>query len=379
VGKSRAPFVSRGLRGGLRHTEAMAIKGRSRTFWAVVQSGTVALACGQIGGESEPARATAADPPGGTALIEQQEASADNGQTASTHENECSPEYDAQCAIDIDFDDWRLPEGRAELVGAACTYGPFLSHYPLCECRVHRSRLEGDERPWGDGPDEVLLYPGARSGGCSERGRLPSSCLYCGNDFPGCNVDDAASCDAICADMARRYDTDMQKTFSVESRVARCAEEGVSCAYVTEIDGLCYARDPREKELPSFDCSLDDAQILEHRDERHAAACAELPVAECEVTSDCPRGLACDRGTCVTCGAGCGDNDGRVIPCPGAPACADGELCLLNTCVPAANLGCELGRDCPEGEICSLSGMDLTGGRGNGSTRTLCLPRDFGP
>jgi hypothetical protein len=311
-------------------------------------------------------------------LVEQQEASSDNGQTGSTDVRLCSLGYDEPCTVDVD--DWRLPEGRAELVRAACVPG---NVYPTCECRMRRSRLDGDDRPWDDGGDEVVAYLTRDVSGCSQPGRTPSSCLYCTNEFMGCSIDDTTSCDAACADMAVRYDADMRKAFSIEQRVARCADkwsDGSDCVHVTEIDGLCYARDPAQKELPSFDCSLSNAQILEHRGERHARTCEEGPEVACETSSDCPHGRACGSGLCVACtGHRCADGKGGFGPCAVPPECVEGERCVLNACVPELGITCESFSDCLEDEQCVLSGMDFSGGRGNASTRTLCMPHGSGP
>jgi hypothetical protein len=360
--------VERGCRACGGYTDPMGSHSRHwRVLGVPMQVGVMALACAQADAVPEAAVDATSEVP-----------SADNGQTGSTHGLWCTPE-DGPFFCAVDLDDWRLPEGRAELTGASCTYGPFSSLFPVCECRIHRSRLEGDERPWDDRPEEAVSYLGASLGDCSERGRLPSSCLYCGHEFPGCSLDDPASCDVACADAARRIDADMQKTFSIRSRVARCAASGLECEYVTEIDGLCYARDPREKQLPVFDCALGDEQLLEHRGENFAATCQEQPVPECQTAGDCSGGLACsDGGQCVSCGGTCSDVEGRIIQCPGAPACADGELCAMFTCLPAANVGCGFPNDCQDGQDCVVSGIDRTGGRGNAATRTLCLAHNFG-
>lgn len=82
----------------------------------------------------------------------------------------------------------------------------------------------------------------------------------------------------------------------------------------------------------------------------------------CEASSYCGFALACleDR----TCGA-----------CTADAQCADGEACVLDHCVRAANVGCRSRKDCAsEGEDarCLLSG--LTGGepRGNSEMTSFC-------
>ena len=171
--------------------------------------------------------------------------------------------------------------------------------------------------------------------------------------------------------MAVRYDTELRKAFAAVSRVARCGED-LLCDYVTEINGRCFARDPRQKELPSFDCALSDEQILENEDERYAPSCPERPAISCATTNDCPRGLACDIGRCVGCGDTCEDPAGGFMTCTGQPICAEGEACIQGRCLLEANIECVSRRDCPNGTECLLSGIDASAGRGNAETRSYC-------
>jgi hypothetical protein len=145
-------------------------------------------------------------------------AGAENGQTGSTEQPDCYPagplEPVAEGPCGVDLAAWKRAVGRAELVQAACAHGSSSEALPVCECRLRLTRLPGDDRPWEGGTDEVVTYPGGRPGSCSEYARTPSGCLYCGSEFPGCSVDDPNSCDSVCAEMARRYDAELQKTFS---------------------------------------------------------------------------------------------------------------------------------------------------------------------
>lgn len=309
-------------------------------------------------------------------------AGAENGQTGSTEGPECYPvgplEPVAQGPCGIDLEAWTRAVGRAELVTSACTHGLSADALPVCECRLRLTRLPGDDRLWEGGTEEVVTYPGNRPSSCSEYSRTPSGCLYCGSEFPGCSLDAPRSCDAVCAEMATRYDAEVQKTFSVTLRRLSCGAD-YTCEFVTEIDNACYARNPRERGIPAFDCALSDEQLLAHKSES-AEFCRARPTVACETGSDCPRGLACDdTGTCTSCTGACADSTGVYINCPGQPACGDGEVCVEGRCLINANVECAFPTDCTDDQSCVLSGIDETGGRGNADTRSLCVSRRSAP
>lgn len=301
--------------------------------------------------------------------------------TPARHGGECDPGDTAQCAISIHA--LTMPLGRAELIDAQCTHWNTSEPLPVCQCTLHTTRLSSEPDPvrpweaWDEGTTEVVALPGHRPNGCSEYARAPS-CLYCENEFPGCNVDDPGSCDIVCADMADRYDAEMAKTYDVNSRVARCGESS-ECEYVTEIDGACYARNPVQKDLPAFSCDLSDDELLRHKEESYVPSCDARPVAPCADGSSCPRGLACDNsGTCTTCSTAgsCSDAEAAAGRCPPSPRCAEGEVCIESRCIPQDNVECVTQVDCAEGEVCVLSGIDATGGRGNAATRSFCRVHD---
>lgn len=292
---------------------------------------------------------------------------AENGQTGSTEPPDCLPgvpiEVSKEGPCGVDLEAWTLPIGRAELARATCKH--VTDSLPVCECWLHRTRLPGDERAWPEGRPEVVTYPGARQSWCSEFARTPSGCLYCGSEFPGCSIDDPHSCDAVCADMASRYDAELQKAFSASLRRLSCGDD-YTCEFVTEIEGLCYGRNPQRPPLAAFDCALSDAQILARKAEPDTLCPEPAPVA-CRTASDCPRGLACDdAGACVPCRGICHDATGQC------EHCADGELCVEQACVPQANVECVTFSDCEPPSQCVLTGMDAAAGRGNAQTRSLC-------
>lgn len=169
----------------------------------------------------------------------------------------------------------------------------------------------------------------------------------------------------MCAELGIRYDADLQKTFSSTLRRLSCGDD-YNCEFVTEIEGACYAQNPRQKGIPAFDCSLSDEELLERKDD-FVEFCSERPSVQCATASDCPGGLACDeRGTCVSCSTECPNPDGAC------DYCAQGELCVEGSCVPDANVDCFTFLDCESGSDCVLSGMEMSAGRGNAQTRSFC-------
>jgi hypothetical protein len=70
-------------------------------------------------------------------------------------------------------------------------------------------------------PYVFSAFPGNRPGGCSEYDRT-TGCLYFEHEFPGCNIDDPRSCDAVCADFAQRIAREWARTFQMRERLARC-------------------------------------------------------------------------------------------------------------------------------------------------------------
>lgn len=344
---------------------------------ALVQAALIASACGKIA-DDPLSRAQSPEPPPTTLEPVDQAVSPDgtndpepeNGQTGSAEPSFCRPGDSERCELSLSR--WTRALGRVALVRAACRHSQVADVLPICECtlNVASSSAASDAGVGLDGGvpvsgRQVVTYPGSRPFSCSEFARTPDRCLYCGTEFPGCNVDDASSCDAVCADMAGRYDLELQQTFSATSRIARCGERG-ECEYVTEVDGKCYARDPREPQIPSFDCALSDTEILAHEGERSIEACAEPAAVPCQTADDCPRGLACGAdGVCINC-SHCQGND--------ACSCAGGERCVGGACVLEGSIECESFIDCSEGESCLLSGLNMSEGRGNGETRSFCAP-----
>lgn len=228
----------------------------------------------------------------------------------------------------------------------------------------------------GDAPPlsyEVPMYPGHRSGGCSEYSVAPG-CLYCASEFPGCSVDEPGSCDVTCAEMAARADADFQKTIVATARISRCTPDSNHCQVVTEIDGRCYAGPPEAVEPLELDCNLADEELIARLDDPRVSSCAPVTMP-CSSANDCPRGLACNAGGCGDCSANCSPTGpGGAYVCEGDAACASGELCTEQRCVPSANVTCRFSFQCAENEVCVLSGTSAEG-RGNVDTRSFCRTR----
>jgi len=78
---------------------------------------------------------------------------------------------------------------------------------------------------------------------------------------------------------------------------------------------------------------------------------------ECTSSSGCGLARACREGRCWHCLA---DGD-----------CAPGEVCVLDLCLRSENVTCKRRSDCPEGQLCALSGFSPDP-RNNGLTRSFC-------
>lgn len=74
-----------------------------------------------------------------------------------------------------------------------------------------------------------------------------------------------------------------------------------------------------------------------------------------------------------SCGLAAACLDGQCGPCASDDQCADGERCVLDHCVLAANVHCRSHRDCTGPDaLCVLSGYS-TDPRGNADMRAECL------
>jgi len=204
---------------------------------------------------------------------------------------------DTECQRDLSY--WSEPNGSVQLVAAACHIPTFLGggQQPFCECQLRRTP---QPRP-GESPDPYVFsaWPGNRPGGCSEYARTPG-CSYCEREFPGCNIDDAASCDAVCADFTEREQREFARTFSVRERLALCSAQH-TCEHLYELEGKCYVGELSRFEARAHDCSLSDAELLAQSTSAETPSCAPRAEVSCASASDCPGGLACKDGVCGPC------------------------------------------------------------------------------
>jgi len=78
----------------------------------------------------------------------------------------------------------------------------------------------------------------------------------------------------------------------------------------------------------------------------------------CATTAVCRRGLACSENKCGACSAD-------------AP-CLDGEMCVLDHCIPKSQVECLRRVDCEQNGYCVLVGS-TSGKRGNENLRAVCM------
>jgi hypothetical protein len=279
----------------------------------------------------------------------------------------------AECLKDedctLDEEGVGLAWGRAELLGSSCNHEVHNDGRPTCECRISMIFSAGDAGVSAE-PREISLYPGNRPDDCSEYSR-GAGCLYCERDFPGCDIADPQSCDAVCADISARFDQEAHRTYAIEARLTRCDPESYHCQRVTQVDGACYAG--RLGALQArLDCSASDETLIEHLGDPAEPPCAPRAEVACAASEDCPRGLACKSGSCASCEQTCisAGNDSEFV-CQGGGECTADEVCAAGTCVPAGNAECTWFGDCTENQSCLVSGTSGTG-RGNADTRSFC-------
>lgn len=132
--------------------------------------------------------------------------------------------------------EWAMNEGTKEIQGLAC------------ECYTA-----------GNADPTTLVGP--RGLTCSNYGRR-LDCIYEGAEFPGCEPTDAASCTAVCVDVAARYEANARMTWKTEVLLARC--ENLHCYSVYRIGDNCYAQTPNTNQplATVYDCNLSPESIL---------------------------------------------------------------------------------------------------------------------
>jgi hypothetical protein len=84
-------------------------------------------------------------------------------------------------------------------------------------------------------------------------------CLARGPEFEGCDVNDATSCDEVCAELQPALDADAARTFEASSFYQACEEQ--VCQTVIEVDGRCFPEGSYTAGR-SYECSLGGEAIL---------------------------------------------------------------------------------------------------------------------
>jgi hypothetical protein len=124
------------------------------------------------------------------------------------------------------------------------------------------------------GSDGSGLQVGPVGLDCYARGRA-GDCLLAGSEFEGCDVSDATSCDAVCADLEQRYDDDAARAYDASILYASCEEQ--QCKTVLQIGERCVA-DSSYLFGRSYDCALGGEAIwAAEQDARKFPESEELP------------------------------------------------------------------------------------------------------
>lgn len=246
---------------------------------------------------------------------------------------------------------------------------------PSCAC--------GEERT-------IVLLSDTSPHECLWHGR-GERCVYRTVEFPGCDLDDADSCNAICADLQARIDADAKIAVDGEVVSARC-DRG-ACAGVLRLEDSCYAR---SSFLPQ-PCDKDPEQLIEDaRKALEPIACEDLPEDAEGVTcfeSEPPHGDECifprdpdewqgalvDTCNRVPCETNCGLRlacvDNICTACVRDADCFAGEVCVLDQCLLAEKVECDTRRDCEPDVLCTLIDEPNAPAepRGNAATWALCM------
>jgi hypothetical protein len=133
---------------------------------------------------------------------------------------------------------------------------------PSCVCRI-----AGTDGSLNVGPVGLDCYALGRVG----------NCLFAAAEFDGCDVTDATSCDATCADLEQRLDDDAARTFEASSVYAACEKQ--ECKTVVQLDERCFA-DRSYLSGRSYDCSLGGEAIWAAEQE------AQKPTVQDELSED---------------------------------------------------------------------------------------------
>jgi hypothetical protein len=235
-----------------------------------------------------------------------------------------------------------------------------------------------------------VSHIGPKGVGCFALGRA-GDCLWDDSELEPCTPADD-KCPALCEELEARYAADAKKVFDAEARYSACHEGW--CHSVLRIEDACFA-DRSYQNGRSYDCSLSDEDILaretQARVPKQLPKCSELP----ETGGTCVRDAPNAERDCVQrpegewqgipvcapyppcsssdhCGVALACIDSKCRGCTQDDQCANGEGCVLDHCVPEANIGCHVRADCKAGELCILNGLTSGTVRANEDTRAYC-------
>lgn len=173
----------------------------------------------------------------------------DGGQTGSVGPtaDECNAPVDCAEEVDSELARFAPTTNPYRFDGAECTSvgvvgGPSGA---TCVCSI-----AGSDGSLDVGPVGLDCYRFGRGG----------DCLWPGDEFDGCDLNDASSCDATCQELERRLDEDAARSFEATSVHVECKDH--ECKTVVEVEGRCFA-EASYTSGRAYDCSLDGDAILE--------------------------------------------------------------------------------------------------------------------
>jgi len=174
-----------------------------------------------------------------------------SGGTAPT--SECSVDADCERMAQGVIETLLAPTGRSlRLDGASCE--PNGSRTPgACMCSV------------AEGTDGTWTFSLGQRRDCDRYGRS-GDCIAPAEDFSGCDVATASSCDAPCASALAIIEADEDAAFDAVIRTTTCVSDTSdlrTCHTVQRVDDRCYAGVLSPYGLnEAYDCALTDDEII---------------------------------------------------------------------------------------------------------------------
>ena len=224
---------------------------------------------------------------------------------------------------------------------------------------------------------------------CARHGRH-GECIYPADEFPGCELGVAESCDAVCSDLQSRLEAAAAQTYESELRAAYCDND--ACVAVSRIEDVCHVNGDY---IRAYDCSQSDEDIVsQHQAQQAQDQPPPCDSPEAEASDTCyetttpteeyyPRdpdewqGMRVDISNPLYCDGFCGMAlaciDQECLPCESDAECMDGEGCAMNHCVLLENIECRARADCDGEQLCLLSGYTGGTARANEDMRAYCL------